>query len=239
MKNRLFTITACVATACFTLSLTACSNENDKSDNSVSTESTLSGEEIDALFNIGEIQGNNYINDFFNIKYTGNDDWRLLNEEQLATISTSIKDVLTNDSAKTALENGKTSIIMYAVSREADKNVSIMVEKHDINNTQDADIDAFLDKSVDSLTETLPGQGFKELEVSKKDLTFCSEPAKGIAIKAKYNLKAADGSDNAEEKEIYESMVYLFRGSYSACITAASFGEDKTGEVLDMFSKLQ
>ena len=84
----------------------------------------------------------------------------------------------------------------------------------------------------------LPPEWIK-IEVTKTDITFCSEPAKAIKIKAKYDVKAADGSENTEEKEIYETMVYVFRGSYSGCVTASSFDEDKTGEVLDMFSKLQ
>lgn len=239
MKKRLLTIALCTAAGCFALGLTGCSGGDSDNAETAATESTLSGEETDALFNIGEIQDNTYINDFFNIKYTGNDNWRLLNEEQLATISSSIKDVLTNDSAKDALESGKTSIIMYAVSGDADRNASLMVEKHGINNTQDADMDAFLSKSITSLTESLPAQGFKELEVSEKDITFCSEPAKGIQIKAKYDVKANDGTDATVERDIYETMVYVFRGSYSGCITASSFDEDKTGEVLDMFSKLQ
>ena len=241
MKKKIIAIAACVAACSFPLGLAGCSNNNENTDqtNTVSTESTLSGEETDALFNIGEIQDTDYVNDFFNLKYTGNAGWRLLNEEQLATISSSIKDVLTNESAKAAIESGKTSIIMYAVSEDAKQNLSLMVEKHDVNNTQDADMDAFIDKSVESLSASLPAQGFRDLEVTKTDITFCSEPAKAIKIKAKYDVKAADGSENTEEKEIYETMVYVFRGSYSGCVTASSFDEDKTGEVLDMFSKLQ
>lgn len=239
MKNNFFRIALCAAAGCFVLGLAGCGNKDTANKETSATESTLSGEETDALFNIGEREENTYKNDFFNIKYTGNDNWRLLNEEQLATISSSIKDVLTNDSAKTALESGKTSIIMYAVSGDANQNASVMVEKHNINNTHDADMDAFINNSITSLTESLPAQGFKELEVSEKDITFCSETAKGIYIKAKYDVKANDGSDSTVERDIYESMVYVFRGSYSGCITASSFDEDKTGEVLDMFSKLQ
>ncbi len=236
--KRFCTISALTAVATVSLSLAGCNNESDKDPNETAVnESTMSGEETDALFNIGKTENNIYTNDFFGIKYTGNDEWRLLNEEQLATISSSIKDVLTNEEAKNALDNGKTSIIMYAVARDKAKNASLTVEKHDINNTQDADMDAFLDKSVASLTENLPNQGFSDLEVTKTEVTFCGEPTKAVRLKAKYNVKDAADSSKTVEKDIYETMIYLFRGSYSGCVTVTSFDEDNTGEVLKMFSK--
>ena len=238
--KKIFTISVLASIGAVSFSLAGCNNESDKDQNAeLATESTMSGEEIDALFNIGKTEDNIYTNDFFGIKYTGTDDWRLLNEEQLATISSSIKDVLTNEDAKAALDEGKTSIIMYAVARDKAKNASLTVEKHEINNTQDADMDAFLDKSVASLTENLPDQGFSDLEVTKTEVTFCGEPAKAIKLKAKYNVKDAADSSKTEEKDIYETMIYLFRGSYSGCVTATSFNEDNTGEVLKMFSKAQ
>lgn len=236
--KRFFTISAITAVAAASISLAGCNKESDQNE-TAETESTMSGEETDALFNIGKTEDNIYTNDFFGVKYTGNDEWRLLNEEQLATISSSIKDVLTNEDAKTALDNGKTSIIMYAVARDRAKNASLTVEKHEINNTQDADMDAFLDKSVASLTENLPNQGFSDLEVTKTEVTFCGEPTKAIRLKAKYNVKDAADPSKTVEKDIYETMIYLFRGSYSGCVTATSFNEDNTGEVLKMFSKAQ
>ena len=240
-SRKLLTIGAVIAIGAVSANLAGCSNKDDKESTvstEAATETTLSGEEIDALFNIGESKDNVYKNDFFNISFKGEDSWRLLNDEQLATISSSIKDVLTNEEAKNALENGKTSIIMYAVSKDAKQNASITVEKHNINNTHEADMDAFLDKSVTSLKESLPGQGFTDLEVEKTDLTFCGKQTNGIIIKGKYNVKATDGSGRTEVRDIYETMVYLFRGSYSGCVTASSFDEDKTAEVLNMFSEM-
>lgn len=242
-SKKILTISMIIAAGTVSFNLAGCSN-NDETETAASTdaqgtETTLSGEEIDSLFNIGKAEDNIYTNDFFNIRFKGDDNWRLLNDEQLATISSSIKDVLTDEEAKNALENGKTSIIMYAVSKDARQNASVTVEKHNINNTHEADLDAFLDKSVTSLMDSLPGQGFTDLEVKKTDLTFCGVPSKGIAIKGKYNVKAADGSGNTETRDIYETMVYIFRGSYSGCVTASSFDEDKTTEVLNMFSKVE
>ena len=240
-SRKIITIGALIAIGAVSLNIAGCSdnggNEIVAPSESAVTESSLSGDEIDALFNIGKAEDNIYSNDFFNIRFESNDNWRLLNDEQLATISSSIKDVLTNEEAKNALKNGKTSIIMYAVSKDAKQNASITVEKHNVNNTHEMDMDAFLDKSVISLTNSLPGQGFTELEVEKVDLTFCGEPAKGIKMKGKYNVKSTDGSDKMEVRDIYETMVYLFRGSYSGCVTASSFDEDKTADVIGMFSE--
>lgn len=243
LNKKLLTISMIIAAGAVSFGLAGCSNNDDKESTSSAetqaTETTLSGEEIDALFNIGKAEGNIYKNDFFNIRFEGGENWRLLNDEQLATISSSIKDVMTDEEAKKALEDGKTSIIMYAVSKDAKQNASITVEKHNVNNTHEADLEAFLDKSVTSLMNSLPGQGFTDLEVEKTDLTFCGEPAKGITIKGKYSVKANDGSDKTEIRDIYETMVYTFRGSYSGCVTASSFDVDKTAEVLKMFSKAE
>ena len=235
----IITLSVLVSTGGLSIGMAGCNTESDTYNTVDATdESTMSGEETDALFNIGKTDGNTYVNDFFGIKYTGNDDWRLLNEEQLATISSSIKDVLTNEEAKAAIDKGKTSIIMYAVARDKTKNASLTVEKHDINNMQDADMDSFLEKSVASLTNSLPGQGFSDLEVEKSDVTFCGEPAKALKLKAKYNIKSVDDTSKTEEKDIYETMIYLFRGSYSGCVTATTFDSDNTGEILNMFSKV-
>ena len=232
------TLSALAAAGCLSTGLAGCNTDADTNNTAdVNAESTISGEETDSLFNIGKSEGNTYINDFFGIKYTGNDDWRLLNEEQLATISSSIKDVLTNEDAKEALDKGKTSIIMYAVAGDKSKNASLTVEKHEINNTQDADMDAFLEKSAESLKNNLPGQGFSDLEVTSTEVPFCGDSAKALKLKAKYNVKSADDSSKTEEKEIYETMIYLFRGSYSGCVTATTFDSDNTEEILNMFSK--
>ena len=237
--RKIFKLTALLAAGIACTSLFAACNNAEPKEAQEETETTLSGEETDALFNIGVTEDNTYTNDFFNVKFTGTDEWRLLNDEQLASISTGIKDVMTNEEAKKALEDGKTSIIMYAVSQDALKNASVTVEKHEINNTQDVDLDEFLDKSVESLSASLPGQGFEDLEVVKTDLTFCGEATKGIEIKAKYNVGSSDQESETESRNIFEKQIYVFRGSYSGCYTVSSFDEDNTGEILKMFSKYE
>ncbi len=232
--KKIYRLAAALAAGVAVVSLTACSGASDGTQNlTAGTEATETTENIDAQFNIGKTEGSEYTNDFFDIVFKAPQDWRLLNEEQLGMINTNIKDVLTADEAKAAIESGKTSVIMYAVSKDSKKNASLTVEKHEINNTQDVDVDAFLDKAAESLTTNLPAQGFSDLSVEKANVTFCGESTPALKIKGKY------GTKDKGARDIYETQIYMFNGSYSGCITTSSFDEDKAADILSSFSKYE
>ena len=230
--RKIFRLAGILAAGAAVVSLTACSGASDATQNltsnSAATEAT---ENNDANFNVGKTEGSKYANDFFGISFNAPEEWRLLNEEQLGLINNNIKDVLTADEAKTAIENGKTSVIMYAVSKDSKQNASLTVEKHEINNTQDVDLDSFLDKAITSLKNNLPGQGFSDLSVEKATVSFCGTDTPALKIKGKY------GAEGKDIRDIYETQIYMFNGSYSGCITTSSFDEDKSGDILQSFSR--
>lgn len=225
MKNRIF-IPSMIALGVAAFSLGGCSLTNPPQEET--TETTTTVEDVDKDFSIGETKDKTYTNEFFGLKLTVADDWSLLNDQEIAAITSTVKDNISDAEIKEAIDSGDTRFIMYAMKNDKTQNVNITVQKLPYN-TQltDFDINAYVESSVEQTKELLPQNGFENLDVKKTEITFLSEKTPAIKISAKYK-----GND------IHETQVYCFKGSYMASITATSSGTDNTENILNTFTKL-
>ncbi len=225
MKNRFF-IPSLIALGVTAFSMGGCSFLNPPQEET--TESTTTVEDVDKDFSIGAVKDKTYTNEFFGLKLTVADDWSLLNEKEIAEITSTVKDNISDDEIKEAINSGDTRFIMYAMKNDKTQNVNITVQKLPYS-TQlaDFDINAYVDNSVEQTKELLPQNGFENLDVKKTEITFLSEKVPAIHINAKYK-----GND------IHETQVYCFKGSYMASITATSSGADTTEGILNTFEKI-
>lgn len=194
----------------------------------MATEATTVLEDVDKDFSIGTRQDKTYTNEFFGLKLTVADKWSLLDENEIANVTSSVQKNISDEEIKSSINSGDTRFIMYAMNANKTQNVNITVQKLPYQTgAADFDINEYVEKSVEQTKELLPQNGFDDLNVEKVNITFLSEEVPAIKIKAKYN-----GND------IYETQVYRFKGSYMASITSTSVGKDNTQNSLNVFVKL-
>ena len=224
MKKRLL-VPSIVALGFSAFSFTGCSLMDTPQGMSPETTATL--EDVDKDFSIGTRDGKTYTNDFFGLKLTVADDWTLLDENEIAKITSTVQDNIGDEAIKESINSGDTRFIMYAMKNDKSQNVNITVQKLPYQTeATDFDINSYVEKSIEQVKELLPQNGFEDLNVEKVNITFLSEEVPAIKIKAKYK-----GND------VYETQVYRSKGSYMSSITATSTGEDNTQNSLNVFVK--
>ena len=225
MKKRLL-IPSILALGFSAFSFTGCSLM-DTPQGMSTEETTTTLEDVDKDFSIGTRDGKTYTNDFFGLKLTVADDWTLLDENEIAKITSTVQDNISDEAIKESINSGDTRFIMYAMKNDKSQNVNITVQKLPYRTeSADFDLNAYVDSSVEQTKELLPQNGFEDLTVEKANITFLSEEVPAIKIKAKYK-----GND------VYETQVYRSKGSYMSSITATSTGEDNTQNSLNVFVK--
>ena len=225
MKKRLL-IPSIFALGFSAFSFTGCS-ATDIPQNTSAEDTTSTIENVDKDFSIGTRDGKIYTNDFFGLKLTVADDWTLLDENEIAKISSTVQDNINDKIIKESIHSGETCFIMYAMKDDKSQNVNMSVQKLPYQTElADFDINSYVEKSIEETKELLPQNGFEDLTVEKANITFLSEEVPAIKIKAKY-----------KDNDIYETQVYIFKGSYMASITATSLGTDNTQNSLNVFVK--
>ncbi|MBR6003427.1 MAG: hypothetical protein IK068_01740, partial [Lachnospiraceae bacterium] len=93
------------------------------------------------------------------------------------------------------------------------------------------EIDAAIDLMLPDLQSTYEGIGLTDVTIEKETITFAGAEYTGAVIKGSMD---ADGT----AVDMVARQIYMVKDGYMACITATSFAEDATAELLAMGSAL-
>ncbi|MCR4652303.1 MAG: hypothetical protein K5744_01240 [Eubacterium sp.] len=180
-------------------------------------------------FNVGASAGAEYTNETFNLKFALPDGWSFFDEAQMEQLNATIGDKMNSKEVADAIKSGKAYIDMYASTADQLKTVNInLADAHvDIEAAGGADI-MMSDTVLNTTKNALEAQGITGLEVTKGTTTFLGKAdTPAIIVKGEFN-----------GVEVHETLVYAISGHYLATITAASFGEDVTQDILNGFTTL-
>ena len=188
-------------------------------------ESTVPGEVL------GVLAENGYTNDFFGIKYEAPEGWYVFTKEELGELLGITASSIDDDSLREMYESDGYAMDLYAVNAvqvaSGDKtydNVNITIQ--DIGK-----IYGFIynekeiaEASVETVKESLAAQGVSDIATEIGEMEFMGKTCVYMMITSK-----------AGDIPMYQKQVYLKNGSGMACVTASTFNEDRTDEVLAVF----
>jgi hypothetical protein len=171
----------------------------------------------------GTVEGNTYSSDSLNVVLPLNDTWEIADEEQIAEMSGMVADTFDNEEIKERLENGSVVYDFYALRYDG-ASLNITIQKLNLIGSALVTEDSYADTNLKQLPETLAAAGIKVDGIEKDTVEFAGQ--EHVALKL---------SGEVQEVPLHETMVLVKSGSYIFLITAATFYEDTTADLLALF----
>lgn len=196
------------------LSCAACDKDEEKSDSGRKTKS----------YTAGEVKGDTYTNEYFEIECTLPDEWFYFSDEQIAKVQGYSQEMVGEGYAK-ILEQTGSAMEMYASEENTGMyTLNCLVEKIDSKKYTEK---KYIEDSLSTIKTMLGSAGF--------DVTVCEVVTVDFAGEEHYGLRIEGSLSGAS---LYEQLVVMIEGDYLACITACSYVDDYTDDILDFFTAI-
>lgn len=169
---------------------------------------------------LGVTEGSTYTNDFFGMTCTFRDGWLVADEEQLAQIMGVTTDALTQAN----LDTTGSAYSLYASAADGLSSVNIVMENLGTVYGMILDTKTYAENSVKQLPAALEAVGMSNVTAQVTTATFAGREETAVTIQA-----------TMSGVNFYETMICLKQGSYIAVVTAASYYEDTTADILAVF----
>ena len=175
----------------------------------------------------GTVEGNTYTSDYLGIRLTADGDWVIADEEQLAELSGMVLDSFTDKDVKAQLEKGGNVMDLYVLNQVDGSSVNVTLQKLGLFNGGMMNEDAYADANLKQLPDVLASSGITVDKIEKTKVTFAGQERVALTLEG-----------TVQGYPLYETMVLIKVSSYISCITAASYFEDSTPDLLAMFEPL-
>lgn len=202
-------ILALLLAAVMMLSLAACGGEGG------SAETTEPAGPI-----LGETSGNTYTNTYFGMGCTLDDSWIVANEDELAQIMGTTTEML----SEAALEADGVGYSFYASKEDGLTTLNIVMENLGKLYGMLLDEKSYAETSVEQLPAAFEAMGMTDVTTEITTVTFAGSEHTAIKL-----------SGVIYDINFYETLVCVKQGSYIAVVTAASYYEDTTADILAQF----
>lgn len=181
-------------------------------------------------FGVGSAQGNSYWNDALQIGCTMSDEWYFYTDEEIMENVQSTAGQLKEELAEMVKEAG-TMMDMMAVNTETGENVNVNLERLSLANsllmTESAYVEVSLNQ-IKQLADTLEQLGMEDISVETGEMEFLGETHACLRVHG--SLQGID---------MYETLVVVKTGRTMIAVTACSYWEDTTEEILSNFYREQ
>ncbi len=220
------------------LAMTACGSEPkgsvstgaDSSSNSNSAPETTPEPtpEPDDGLEIGSMVGGTYENDFAGIGCKLDDTWTYFTEEEILEMNELTIDAIDDEEIAAKLSDKGTFYDMAAMSEETGANVNVVVENLGLLYGTVLDTDGYIDIALQSLEGQLSSAGMNITTCEKDSFDFCGKTTSGIYVAGTMSIQGM-------EIEMFERMACVKAGTYMFLVTACTYIEDTTADVLSLF----
>ena len=247
-----------VLAAALLLSLTACGEEKSISDATgsltsksaeasveTSTEASVeasvetSTEEVveaDDSFDIGTVESDVYENAFFNIKVTAAEGFAFADSDTIAAIGQATAEAFADSESDVAqltadaISSGATITDFYLADEDFLSTMNLAISSG--KGLSSKDLDKFLDAMIPLLEETFTSQGYVNVKSVRTTTTFCGEEVSCIFTTCEVPIS------ETETVETFVKQVELIKDGYAGCVTANTYFDDGTDDLLAMVSHL-
>ena len=177
---------------------------------------------------IGSIVGGTYENDFAGIGCKLDSSWTYFTDEELLELNGIVADSIDDEELAEQLRDSDTFYDMAAMADEGLTTVNVVVENLGLLYGAVLDTGSYIDISLENLESQLSGMGLNVTACEKDSFDFCGKPSDGIHISGTMDVEGY-------EIEMFERMAFVKAGTYMFCITACTYFEDTTSDILDLF----
>ena len=182
---------------------------------------------------LGTVEGNVYTNDFFDIKVEAAEGFSYADEETIRAIGLATADTLDESDADILksvagdLKAGKTITDFYLSDEDYADSLNLMIS-YGGSDLQDRMLESIIDETIPKLQEAYEEQGLRGAKCERSVIEFCGRKIPCIKVNASVALKGGAYA------EIYQTQIQLINGDYMGCLTATTYIEDTTEEMLNM-----
>lgn len=174
---------------------------------------------------LGTIDGNHYENEYIGIGCDLSQDWTVLTQEQILETNSMTKDMV-GDEYKEILDSA--NILYDFAASQGMNSLSINLERLQ-GLTQLITEKQYVDACEESTVGSLQSMGMTNIAFTTSEIEFAGKNHWAIRISGDMAL------DESTTMTIYETMVCIRCGSHMALVTAATWVEDSTMDVLGNF----
>lgn len=170
---------------------------------------------------------NTYENELIGLGCQLDDDWRVYDADEIAALNGLMVDMMTDKAISEMLESSGYVQAFYAQLGDDPVTVNITVENLGLLYGALLDEREYVELTVDQLPDVLESIGMTDINTEITSTTFLG--SEHTAVNVTGQLQGTD---------FYETLVCVKVDRYMACVTAASYLADVTGDVLSMFYSL-
>lgn len=177
-------------------------------------------------FSAGVTDGNTYTNEYFGFTATLDESWTFFTSDEIAQLTGQVVDLLDNEAVAEAYASGKSVVEMYAMR---DDNATLNLTVENLGEEYGAQLteEDYADVSLDILPDQLTAAGYTDVAAAKTTVSFAGAEHYAIAVSAVM-----------QDVPVYELLACVKVGDYVAVVTACTYGEDATADILAAFQAL-
>lgn len=174
---------------------------------------------------MGEFADGTYTNDFLGICCKVNEEWTVYSDAQLAQLNGLVLDTMTDADIVEQLKKSNVAHLFYATADGDHNSVNVVLEKVGVFNGILLDEKTYIAVSAEQLPAALQSMGLTDVTAEETTVSFVGVDHAAVRVYGKFS-----GVD------FYEKIVCIKVGNYFGLVTVASYHEDKTDALLDMFA---
>lgn len=179
---------------------------------------------------LGSMSGGIYENDFVGIGCKLDDTWTYYSDDEIMELNGLMVDSIDDEDLAEQLRSSDSFYDMLASDNDG-SSINVVLENLGLIYGHTLDAGGYIDIALESLEGQLALMGVTTSTCEKISFDFCGKQTDGIYIAGTLNVEGI-------EVDMYQRMACVKAGSYMTCITACSYFEDLTTDMLDMFYAL-
>lgn len=199
-------------------------------------EATEAPKETGKTTSLGRVQGGVYENEYMGISCTLDSGWEFYTAEELQELPQNVEELFAGTEAEDLMSNLQVITDMSAENAEELTSMNIMYQKMSVQErlafgsmSNEDFVDAMLTAQKDVLIATYAQAGINVQEMYKKTVTFCGEKRDVIYVACDVN-----------GVPYYAIQLFDYSlGDYAVTMTVTSLVEDKTEELMTLFTKYE
>lgn len=172
---------------------------------------------------MGITEGSVYTNEAIGIRFELDDAWTIFDEAQLAQLSGMTADALDDEAVAKKLEESGIFHAFYATTSDGMNNLSIAWEDMGTLYGKVIDEETYVEIGIAQLPEALESAGIENATAEATNISFAGQDHAAIVV-----------TGEMMGFGFYETLVCIKTGDYMAVITAASYMDNSTGQILTM-----
>lgn len=200
----------------------------DADQEEIGTEEESEEEDTDqGEFSRGVVQDNTYESVFLKVGCALGDEWAIADDTELLQLSGVVYDTLDESEFFETLDTSGLIYDFYAATEDQSLNIVIQ-DLNSAGSSMDLNEETYVDLAKGQMKEALSSIGYEDVSLEQSTITIAGKEHASLAISA-----------TVQSIPLYEKQVYIKVGEYMGVITAASYNEDRTDELLALFYEIQ